>query len=130
MIKEDKKITCFLLAIFATLVFTFTIADAVNTLSQTKTPWLYRTDRDLIKELRMELNNIQWAMASLAQENWELRELVYTTGPITMVTNLELMDECKRLQQKVDEQKTKIRILELKLRLRQLQIPAPYWRDG
>jgi len=128
MIKEDKKIVFFLLAITVILTFTFTLANYINEMGQAKAPWLHRTEKDLILELRMDIENLHCALSMMYQENNYLRRLVYTTKPDHWTTWLELMDECKRLKKKIEEQDRKIKILETKLGIRLWEMPAPYRR--
>lgn len=110
------------------LTFTFTLADYVNELGQIKAPWLHRAEQDLIKELRIEIFNLEYALSAMVLDNRYLRRLVYTTKPDHWTTWLELMDECKRLKKVIEEKDKKIKILETKLGIRLWQIPAPYRR--
>jgi len=125
---KDKGLLYSLLTIAAVLVFTFTLADFVNEVGFTKAPWLHRTDKDVIKELRIELSNLSRTLSTLVSENRYLRRLVYTTKPDHWVTWLELLDECKRLEKIIEEKNRKIRILETKLGIRLWNLPAPYRR--
>lgn len=123
---ENKKIIAFLVAIGIVLLFTFTLADYVNRMGQTKVPWLHQTDKDMIAELRMKLFNLNIALSNLASENRYLRKLVYTTKPDEWVTWVELLDECKRLIKIIEERDEKIKELEIKLGIRLWQMPTPY----
>lgn len=123
---EDKKIMFFLLAIVAVLTFTFTLANHVNELGQTKAPWLHRTDKDVILDLRMKINNIQLALSYMSIENRELRKLVFTTKPDHWTTWVELLDECKRLNKKIEKLQEKIEDLEVQLGIRQWESIIPF----
>jgi len=122
----DKKVICFLLAIAAVLVFTFTLADCMSEIDHSKAPWLRRTDKDLITQLRMEINGLSYALSTMAINNRYLRGLIYTTKPDHWTTWIELLDECKRLEGIIKAKNERIRILEKQLGIRQWQTPAPY----
>ena len=88
------------------LIFTFTIADQVN-----KTNYIpNRTDADIVRELRMELFNIRFAMSTLQIENRHLRTLIYGTKPKLYDTVIMLLDEnykleleCRRLRKEKED---------------------------
>lgn len=126
MTKEIKQSLAFLVAIGIVLLFTFTLADYVNGINQLKAPWLYRSDREVINDLGMKIKRLNYALSFIAQENEYLRKLVYTTKPDKWTTWVELLDECKRLEEEIEEQKKKIRILEKRLDIQLWQMLEPY----
>ena len=125
---RDKGLLYSLLTIAVVLVFTFTLADFVNEVGFAEAPWLHRTNDDVIYELRLEINALTLRMSAMAIDNRYLRKLVYTTKPDHWSTWLELLDHCKRLEEKMEELEEEITILEKKLNRELWQMPAPYWK--
>jgi len=123
---ENKKIVYFLLAIALVLVFTFTLADHINNLGYAKAPWLHRSDKDIVYELRLDIRQLEFALSAMNQSNRYLRKLVYSTKPDDWTTWIALLDHCKELEEKIEELQDEIRILEKKLDIRLWQMPAPY----
>jgi len=125
---ELKKFWLVILTIATVLTFSLSpLPDLIHGIGQTAAPWRHRTEADLIRDLRMEIFDLQVINSYFAQENRYLRKLVYTTKPDMWTTWLELLDEIKRLENVNEELRDIIRELENKLELRQDQLaPSPY----
>jgi len=78
MMKEDRKIWSLLAIIVSVLLFALSpLPNLINEIQQDETPWLHRTEQDVVKELQFELESLRWNMGSLNEENRKLRFLAF-----------------------------------------------------